>query len=521
MDKSRSSAEKRALWALRRQYKDSSNRQQNLSRPFPKPSLKLPHQQSQKIGTPPRQKRKRWFWRIFLLIFIAVLCCFGAFGYNIISAGDNISLAERSIIGQLKDLLFNQNKILKGEANNRINTLIIAIGGEGHKGENLADTILVASLKPQTQKAALLSIPRDLYVQVPNEQYFSKINAVHAYGESKKKDNGPELMKQIVEEVTGLPIHYYVRTDFKAFKNIVDAVGGVNITVENSFYDYWHQISFPAGTEKMNGERALAYVRARYVEGSEGGDFKRAERQQQILLALRDKVFSVQTALDFTKITSIINSLSSDIRTDMHLWEMKRFYELGRQTDTSNIKTTVLASGTKGVLAGETEMLGGAPASVLKPRTDDYSEIHEIARNIFATPNSKESPATAQSDKPMKETDKPKKTKTPQPSPSPPPPAKKPTIEVRNSTSITGLAKRTAQKLEKKDYEIIGIKNSTVRNLAQTTIYLSSPDFAGSTPNITSLVPASVENALPENEPATSADLLIILGTDTNDSDNE
>ena len=365
---------------------------------------------------------------------------------------------------------------------------------------------MVISYQPSTNTAALLSIPRDLYVPVPGQEYYSKINAVHAYGESQKKDQGPELLRQLVQEITSLPLHYYVRVDFIAFKNIIDALGGINITIANSFYDYWHKISFPAGTEKMNGERALAYVRARYIEGPEGGDFKRAARQQQVLLALRDKVFSVQTALDFTGVNTILNSLTDNLRTDMQLWEMKRFYELARLINQAQIHSVVLTAGPQGVLTGSTEVLGGAPASVLRPRTGDYSEIQAIAQNILTTAS--------------ENTELPAVTETPpsadlsaeQTSPSPSP-VLKPSLVIRNGTDITGLARRIADKLEE-DYTIAAIGNAAQRGQTQTIIYLLSPDYAQGAADLANTLGWKLENNLPENESPVNADALIILGTD-------
>ena len=351
MTKSHSSAEKRALWAIRQRYNIDKTSSKNTSMRKKTPRMLVSSESkrsasktkfSQSKDLLPYSKKRTWIKRIFFIVIIIIAIFSGIFGYKIIATGDSISAANRSILGQIKDLFLSQDKLLTGESDNRVNVLLIAIGGDGHKGKNLADTIMVASIDPSSQTTALLSIPRDLYVQVPNEQYYTKINAVHAYGESQKNNHGPELLREMVQEITGLPIHYYVRVDFTAFKGIIDSIGGINITNDNSFYDYWHKISFPAGTEKMNGERALAYARARYIEGPEGGDFKRAARQQQVLLALRQKVFSVQTVLDFTRINSILNSLSNNIRTDMQLQEMKRLYELSRLINSDKVHSNVL-----------------------------------------------------------------------------------------------------------------------------------------------------------------------------------
>ena len=118
----------------------------------------------------------------------------------------------------------------------------MGIGGPGHEGPNLTDTIMVISIKPQTHEVALLSIPRDLYVNIPGIGY-SKINAAHAYGEEYKESlgtTGVKLAQEVISNVTSLPIHYYIRMDFKGFEKMIDTLGGVDIDVPCNFYDYLH-----------------------------------------------------------------------------------------------------------------------------------------------------------------------------------------------------------------------------------------------------------------------------------------
>lgn len=467
----------------------------------------------------PTRKRRSPIFRIIRLFIILILVggfsLATIFGYKILAAGNTISTAEKSILGQLSDLLFKSGNKLDGETEGRINIMLIAIGGEGHSGENLADTVMVASIEPKVHKVALMSIPRDLYVQVPGEEFYSKLNAVHAYGESKKRHQGPELLKQKVEEITGIPIHYYTRVDFIAFKKMVEAIGGVNITIENSFFDYWHKIAFPAGTETMNGDRALAYVRARYVEGPEGGDFKRAARQQQMLIAIRDKVFSVHTAVDFTAINKILNSLSENISTSMQVWEMKRFFEISRQIDTSSIKSAVLTTGPRGLLVGDTVVLGGVPASVLKTRTGNYSEIHNIAQHIFdegvgKTIDDSAAAAVVASPEPTIGPDGLLPSITPSPSPA----AAKPTIEVRNGTSVNGLAKKIGDKLTKDGYKVVATANANTKDVEKTKVYAPKVTQADDAAKIAESLNASSESDFPKEETKITADILIVLGKD-------
>lgn len=474
----------------------------------------------QVVTAPVLRKKRSPLFRIIrsliLIVLVGSFCAASVLGYKILAAGNSISTAQQSILGQLSDLLFKSGSRLNGEKDGRINIMLLAIGGEGHSGENLTDTIMIASILPKEHRVSLLSIPRDLYVQVPGEQFYSKLNAVHAYGEAQKKNNGPELLKKKVEEITGLPIHYYARIDFTAFKKIVEAVGGINIHIENGFFDYWHKIAFPTGTETMNGDRALAYVRARYIEGPEGGDFRRAGRQQQVLIAIRDKIFSVHTALDFTTIDKVLSSLSENLKTNLQIWEMKRFFELSRQIDTHDIKSVVLTTGPHGVLVGDTVVLGGVPASILKTRTGDYSEIQNIAQHIFDDGIGKTiNDSGTASAEPTIGPDGVLGGSTPSPSPSTSPATAKPTIEIRNGTGVNGLAKKISDKLTKDGYKVIATANAKTKDVAKTTVYAPKVTQADDAAKIADSLGGSSESDFPKDEAKTTADILIILGKDS------
>lgn len=499
-----SRAEKRVLWEMRQRYDLDQRRRTpaspKSSSPPPKPPV------SHRPGRGKSGKPKHWGLRIGLLLLIILIISGGVFGFKVLSASNKITTAERSILAQLKDLLFASDQTLRGEKEDRINILLAAVGGEGHSGENLADTIMLVSVRPSDHAVAILSIPRDLYVQVPHQNFFSKLNAVHAYGESERKDGGPALLTEKVEEITGQKVHYFGRVDFTAFKSVVDAVGGVEITIPKTFVDYWHKITFPEGTEKMNGERALAYARARYVEGSEGGDFKRAARQQQLLLAIRDKVFSVNTAFDFTRVNSILNSLSDNIRTDMQLWEMKRFFEIARGIDHNKVHSIVLTTGHNGVLVGGTEVLGGTPASVLRTRTGNFSEIQQISRDAFTDHFGQTIKPTPQDESASQATPAPLPTTTPTPEPF--------TIEVRNGTNTTGLAKKIQDTLIAKKFTVPTIGNAANRNTPKTTVYIIDQKNADQAKAVGELLGAATDSGLPEGETKTDADILVILGAE-------
>lgn len=463
-------------------------------------------------GRPPRRNRLR---TTILLVLTLLFLVGGLLSAKVLNVGKNVLSPDRSIFAQLTDLLFRGNRTLAGEKENRINILLIAIGGKGHKGENLADTIMVASMRPKEKDVALLSIPRDLYVQIPDASVYTKINAVHAYRENAQRGEGPLLLKQKVEDITGIPLHYYARVDFTAFKQIVDEIGGVDITIKEGFFDYWHKISFPAGTEHMNGERALAYARARYVEGPQGGDFKRAERQQQLLLAIRNKILSVNTAFDLRAVSGILDALGDNVATNFQLWEFKRLFELARDIPREQIRSAVLTTGPKGLLIGGTEILEGKPASILRPRLglEKYDEIRDLAAHIFER--------TAMSPAPSTDAPAPTAapaTPTPSPSPSSTPASvttEKPTVDVRNGTTVTGYAGRVKAALEGKAFTITDVGNATKRDRTTTIVVDRS---GGKKPkSLDALLDAlDVKTAVtfPDAEQESDADFVVFLGTD-------
>lgn len=141
-----------------------------------------------------------------------------------------------SLWENVKRLAGSEDLLLKGENEGRINFLILGQGGVVHDGPYLTDTIILASIKPDTKQVALLSLPRDLVVNIPSWG-FKKINSANAYGEEKGTGQGAVLATEVVNKLVNLPIHYYIRLDFDGFKKIIDQIGGVSINIERSFTD--------------------------------------------------------------------------------------------------------------------------------------------------------------------------------------------------------------------------------------------------------------------------------------------
>ena len=181
-----------------------------------------------------------------------------------------------------------------------------SIGTEEDVDGERSDTIIFAHFDPRRDHAVLVHFPRDLRVDIPGHG-LDKINAAYSLG-------GPDLTLRTVRELTGLPIHHYVEVNFIGFREIVEALGGVEICVDRPMRDTLAGLNLPrAGCYDMKGDMALAFVRARSVEGDLIPDFARIARQQQFIRAVANKVLAFTS---IPKLQDVVNAVAENVITD-------------------------------------------------------------------------------------------------------------------------------------------------------------------------------------------------------------
>jgi LCP family protein required for cell wall assembly len=289
---------------------------------------------------------------------------------------------------------------LNTEGDGRFNILMLGRGGAENEAPDLTDTLLVASVDLENQSVALLSIPRDMYVKVDGSGM--KINAAYSTGKSnalsdgKSKDaaetDGIKTAISAVREVAGVPIHKYVLTDYKAFRDVVNALGGVDVNVKEPIFDNFTGWRFKAGPQTMDGDTALKYVRTR--QGSARGDFDRNENQRNLLIAMRKKATSTGIVANPVRLNSLANAIQKNIRTDMSIDEAKTIFEKTKTMEDNKIKSLDLAKPDDPLVT--TGNLGGQ--SIVRPAAGlyDYSKIRAYARTNMMDPYlKKEAPTVA------------------------------------------------------------------------------------------------------------------------------
>lgn len=420
-----------------------------------------------------KKKIKRWIGLAILLLLIIPIW----YGATALVAFNRATVSNTTT-GQsiLKNATTNK------EITEPINILLIGVGGESHPGGTLADSIMVASIDTKTKNVSLLSLPRDLYVDIPGHGK-DKINAAHSFGENNKKNQGggPAVLKEVVATTLGVPVHYFVRIDFDGFKKIIDTVGGVTVDVKKAINDPlypdaqmrgYDPFSISAGSHNLDGKTALKYVRSRETTS----DFDRARRQQQVISALKDKILSAQVLANPKKVTDIITVLGQHLLTDLSAKDMEQLVKIGKDFTNPTFNSYVIDTSENSLL---TSSRSSAGASILVPKAgaNDFTEIQLFADAYFAAPRIK---------------------------------SEKPTVLIERATGVT---KDTATKVVK----ILEAAGFTVTQ-SETTVADAKTGLATYTtskPNSTTFFKTAY-NLVPTKGPSTAptTDFVLTLGTD-------
>ncbi len=325
---------------------------------------------------PKKSKLRRFFWWFFVLIFLGTV--FVIFAFKTGFTFSQISIDFNNGGGKLP-----VEQPFQSKDPDRLNVLLLGLRGEDDPhGGLLTDSIMLISMKKSTGQVALISIPRDLYVKIPGTEQYEKINFAHAYGEEKKKGGGGiAYSKAIISEVTGLYVDYAVSINHEAFKEIVDAVGGVDVCLDKPFVEnkqFTDEIilNLSDGCHHLDGATALFFVRSRYTTS----DFDRMRRQQQVLLAAKDKILSLGVLANPVKIFNLLDILGRNVRTDMGAGEMQNLAGLASGIGGGNVIKKVFDTTPEGLLHSTVADNG---AYILLPVAGDYSQIRETCRNIF------------------------------------------------------------------------------------------------------------------------------------------
>ncbi len=337
------------------------------------------------------------------------------------------------------------------DGKSRVTMLVMGLDYRDWEAGDLprTDTMMLISMDPITKQASMMSIPRDMWVNIPGFNY-NKINTAYYFGELYNlPGGGPGLAVQTVEEFLGVPVNYYAQIDFSAFVRFIDELEGVKVTPKEDItidpIGVGLKEHLEAGkTVTLTGDLALAYARARYTEG---GDFDRAQRQQEVVLSVRDRIlgFSMMPTL-VAKAPILYKEIASGIKTNLDLNKVIQLAIFALDIDRDNISSFVIGP--------EYVEFGKSPdgLDILQPIPDKI----RLLRDQAFTSGGAVGPA-AYSDELVSDPFSLVK-------------AENARISIQNGSWATGLAGKTANYLRAKQFNIVEETNGEATDI--TTIYL-------------------------------------------------
>lgn len=316
--------------------------------------------------------------RVIISFFLLFTVVSSAYATYFVFKSDNKSTYTETVLGKTSQ----RNEFLekeKPEELNTLNILLLGYGGAGHQGGFLSDVIQIAHFNFDTNKIKFISIPRDLWVGLPNNKS-AKINTAFSLGDDPqdKIGSGGQIAKQMAETVTGLEIDYFIAVDFVGYKRAIGySLDGIEVDVPETLHDPWYpiegkqldpcglsseeiaevtkkysgfelekqfpcryeEIYFPKGKNRMEGQDALNYVRSRH--GSTGGDFSRSERQVAVLKAIKNKLFSLEI---FDDLPEFFRDITKHTQSDID-WEIAKYLAPAlRATGEYEIENVILST---------------------------------------------------------------------------------------------------------------------------------------------------------------------------------
>jgi LCP family protein required for cell wall assembly len=389
------------------------------------------------------------------------------------------------------EVVYDPGKPLpRWEGTERVNILVMGIDQREHEqGPWRTDTMLVLTIDPVTKSGGMLSIPRDLWVPIPGYEE-GRINTAHYLGEAYDyPGGGPALAVKTTQYNLGVPIHYHARFNFTAFEQVVDLIGGIDIHVEEEIndptypdeaYGYDH-LYIPAGMQHLNGEMALKYARTRH---SIGGDFDRAKRQQQVLMAMFEQV----TRLDLlpqlaSRAPELWQTLQGAVETDLTLEQIIALAQLASEVSPEDIRYAVIDE-------HYTQFYTTPDGQeVLIPWRD---RIREMRDYVFTT----EAPVPEYAENPTTRLEE-----------------EAAAIMVMNGTTTEGLAGLTTSYLQEQGLQILEPVNADRSDYSESLVivYTGKTYTAEYLVNLLGLPPTAVVHG---PDPSAEYDIALILGAD-------
>ncbi len=357
---------------------------------------------------------------------------------------------------------------------------------EAADGPPRTDTMILLTIDPLTKTAGMLNVPRDLWVSIPGFEY-GRINTAYPLGIAfEVPGGGPALAMQTVESLVGVPIDYYAIIDFFAFEKFIDDLGGINMTVYSEItidpIGQANTVVMKPGNYLFDGPTALAYARARHTAG---GDFDRATRQQQVILAIKDRIIELGPAKLATRAPALYNELAAGIHTNLSLDDALRLGWLALDIPLESVKRGAIAPPNAVLMAKSPD----GTQDILIPVPD---QIRLIRDEVFASSSMASPILSAGDERQNMQTEG-------------------AAIVVANGTYYEGLAATTQSYLVSQGAKVVSTQNSEYTTYTKIIDYTGKPYTDRYLVNLMNITPYSI---FFQYDPASQVDVLVVLGDD-------
>lgn len=450
-------------------------------------------------GKPEPSRRKKIVKRVLLVLLLLGILVGGFLGWKFLRATSKVF--DGNVLG------FLDNTKLRGEDEGRVNILLAGTSEDdaGHGGADLTDSIMIASIDTRNNTGFTVSVPRDLWVKYGERcsaGFEGKINVAYQCGndvnfkEAGYFEGGMGLLQKVISTNFGIPIHYYGKINYTAFKDSVDAVGGIKINIKSDDprgimdrnFDWQcrykcYKVRYPNGPAELNGEQALLLARARGANGNTygtGGDFGRTERQRQMLVALKSKALSAGVITNPAKLGDLLDAAGDNVETNFKGGEVRRLYDLSKKISNDKIKSIDLAD-EKDPLVTTASLPG--PISIVQPVAglSNFSAIKSYFKKLTSNDPVVREGAS---------------------------------VVVLNGSGVAGLAQTKADQIAVKGIDIAKIGNATTRD--NTVIVDLTNGKKNGTKNLLEKqfkASATTNKANYPEATAYQADFVVIIGT--------
>lgn len=459
-----------------------------------KPLSRRQRRKLEKQGKPKSKARRivKWF---FILLLIAVIGVGAYLGFKFLAASQSI------LQGSIFDIV--QSQPLKTDANGRSNFVVFGTAeddeGGNHGGANLTDSIMLLSVDQTNKNAYMVSLPRDLWVEYADTCWVGnqgKLNAAYTCASDDGADEaaGAAALQAQVKNILGVDVQYYIHLNFTAVVEAVDAVGGVDVTIESEDprgildrnFDWrcnykCYYVNYDNGeVAHLDGEHALALARARNAAGGyglPGGNFDREKNQQKIIKALREKALSAGTLANLGAVTGLIDALGSNLRTNVETKELRTLMSLASDISSNDIVSLSLVGEESRLVT--TGSYNGQ--SIVRPVAgiSDFSDIHAfIQKNLTSDPATREGA----------------------------------TIVVLNGSGVVGVGQTEADTLEDAGFTIGLVDNAPDGTYASIEIYQIGDGNSATAAKLASRYKVTIKTTAPPVVGTAEADFVIIVG---------